>query len=409
MLICNDVPSTREKLRHALDWNIPIVRPEWLWDCIRFGQKLQFDSYLIHSTQQAKSGNFKVEESVTGHVDLRGDFCESQSELKEKVSNFYDRRESKFEGTNSKKDPASNSYVEDIPSNTVNQNFDGPFDGFYTPRDEHPYDSAALIRPGSSRQDSMRSVSSQILNNRTEQSLDTKISRASSNRHRPLNELSPNSPIKPISPPKTSPAKGVRPISSHQNIESLSTEISSLLAHHQREQSNPPPLLRTESSTLGRRKRQLFGRAPSNLSARSISLSRASSVDTMNTDGLGTPLEASHPTATSLLKSKDVNAKKLDCKNSITASMLATYLENDDRFHEDEEAKQKLQMTQLGYEDPEAEIWRQKLTKKTGARVEKEEKGGAVEVRIKSSRVTVKDDVGLRGQSISARTRRAGR
>ena len=328
----------------------------------------------------------------------------------EKTSKLYNRRGFKFEGADSKNDPASESYGEEIPSNTAIQNFDGPFDGFYTPHDKHPHDSAALIRPGSSRRDIMKFSSSQILNNKSEQSLDIKFLRTSSNRPRPLNELCPNSPVKPISPPKTSPAKSVRPISSHQNTESLSTEISSLLAHHQREQSNPPPLLRTESSTLGRRKRQLFGRAPSNLSAQNISLSRASSVDTMNTDGLGTPLEASHPTATSLLKNKDANAKKLDCKNSITASVLATYLENDDHFHEDEEAKQKLQMTQLGYEDPEAEVWRQKLTRKMGAvGGGKEEKGGAVEVRIKSSRVTVKDDVGIRGQSVSTRTRRAGR
>ena len=102
--------------------------------------------------------------------------------------------------------------------------------------------------------------------------------------------------------------------------------------------------------------------------------------------------------------------------------MLATYLESndDDYFHEDEEAKQKLQMTQLGYEDPEAEAWRQKLTRKVGgggvaaaaAATEGEnekEKGGGVEVRIKSSRVTVKDDVGIGEQSVSMRTRRAGR
>jgi DNA replication regulator DPB11 len=35
------------KIKHALEWNIPLVSAEWLWDCVRTGQVQPFGRYYI--------------------------------------------------------------------------------------------------------------------------------------------------------------------------------------------------------------------------------------------------------------------------------------------------------------------------------------------------------------------------
>lgn len=206
----------------------------------------------------------------------------------------------------------------------------------------------------------------------------------------PLRELSPNSPPKP----PFSRTKPQTSASLAQPDNDLSTAISSLLAHHKREPKEVPPSVPADLNRLGRRKKQLFGRAPSNLSTcsnGSINLSRASSVDTMNTDGLGTPLET-------------VNSAtmKADIKDPLTASLLASYDEHD----VNDNSGENLQMTQLGYEDPEASAWRERLMNKMNGGG-KETKGKGTTPKAKAIG-TVQDAAGVGLQSVSRRTRHAG-
>ena len=218
-----------------------------------------------------------------------------------------------------------------------------------------------------------------------------------------LSEISPNPTPKPsLSPEKPSQASN----SPQPQRNSLSTAITSLLAHHQRgpahssfssakaivtaplDQAHPP---------RRSRKRQLLGRAPSNLSARSLG-SRASSVDTMNTDGLGTPLEpASLHTESS---GKVVN-------DSVKVDPMTFYAQHQDE--EEDASKHQLQLTQLGYEDPEVGAWRERVVRKMKGGGQKEKTPRKLDGGMMGRTIgTVKDIVGSGAGSVARRTRHAG-
>ncbi|KAI9838239.1 MAG: hypothetical protein M1837_002513 [Sclerophora amabilis] len=47
VLVCNDNLTNKEKLDHALEWSVPAVSVNWLWDMIESQRKLSFENYLI--------------------------------------------------------------------------------------------------------------------------------------------------------------------------------------------------------------------------------------------------------------------------------------------------------------------------------------------------------------------------
>jgi DNA replication regulator DPB11 len=49
VLVCNSAAPSK-KLRHALSWNVPAVRAEWLWDSVTAGYRKPFDTYLVSKT-----------------------------------------------------------------------------------------------------------------------------------------------------------------------------------------------------------------------------------------------------------------------------------------------------------------------------------------------------------------------
>ena len=229
-------------------------------------------------------------------------------------------------------------------------------------------------------------------------SLHTFAARAS-----PLTGISPNHTPKPsVSPDKLSlPADLPQP---QQN--SLSTAITSLLAHHQRNSDNSSFSSATAITTAPldqshpprrSRKRQLLGRAPSNLSARSLG-SRASSVDTMNTDGVGTPLEPASFHAEGAGKFVDASAK---------VDPMTFYAQHQDE--EEHASKQQVQLTQLSYEDPEVGAWRERVVRKMkgGKQKEKTPRKGDGGPRARTIG-TVRDIVGSGTGSVARRTRHAG-
>ncbi|KAL9032164.1 MAG: hypothetical protein Q9214_008084 [Letrouitia sp. 1 TL-2023] len=190
----------------------------------------------------------------------------------------------------------------------------------------------------------------------------------------------PTAPLREISPnfsPKV-PVLAARKPSLPPQDSNLGSAIFSLLANvrNPRASSDPAP------RPFGRqRRRQLLGRAPSNVSTGSVALSRASSVDTENTEGLGTPLELSFPMVKGPSRS-----------NSF-----------DDLFREAEEEKrqggeqqQPLMMTQLGYQDEGALRAREKVLGKMGAK-------GEV---VRAKEIGRVRDVGVKGGG--RRTRNSG-
>lgn len=121
----------------------------------------------------------------------------------------------------------------------------------------------------------------------------------------------------------------------------------------------------------------------------SIGISRASSIDTINTDGVGTPLESSN-TAT-----------------GNESDSLAALLGYDKQEESHQTPGDYLQMTQLGYEDPGVQAWRDRVVKKMGGVTEVETGNSeGLGMRVKSIGV-VKDVVGKGAQGVAKRTRQA--
>lgn len=209
----------------------------------------------------------------------------------------------------------------------------------------------------------------------------------------PLTEISPN----PTPKPSLSPDKSLEPIKPppqpQQN--SLSTAITSLLAHHPRSLTNSTAPFDHAQPPRRSRKRQLLGRAPSNLSARSLG-SRASSVDTMNTDGVGTPLE---------LGSYHADSSNKAVNDSVKVDAMIFYAQHQDE--EKDAAEQQLQLTQLGYEDPEVGAWRERVVRKMKGGP-KEKTPRKTEGMMGRTIGTVKDIVGSGTGSVARRTRHAG-
>ncbi|KAI4116828.1 MAG: hypothetical protein LQ338_007653, partial [Usnochroma carphineum] len=253
VLVCNKMVPGNEKLRHARHWNTPVVTADWLWSSIRSGKLREFEAYLVQPCSvNPDPSTDEHKEELRGQP--RGESKPSKTEQIESATitksssprthEMKDRSpKSADTGPFSRNDITTihNDKQDQPPIPTDSKTFPQPI----------PHDSA------------------------------------------PLREISPNSsPPKPTSPLKPTTTTTTEPPSKLPSRDpNLSSTISSLLAHHQNARSlaaatkpntttSPNP-----SPTKLRRKRQLLGRAPSNAS----NLSRASSVDTINTDGVGTP------------------------------------------------------------------------------------------------------------------------
>ncbi|MCJ1281507.1 hypothetical protein MMC26_000827 [Xylographa opegraphella] len=381
VLVCNDSSRNREKIRHALEWGIPAVKAEWLWDCLRTGGRKPFDTYLIQpetKVQRSTNAPKQPHSSDSGtRAAQRSDFCADAAKIINNRSNSVNSRH--------------NSQRNDLETKQAHIQF--PVD--ITQGESVEPDVKGVDCLGVSLQ-LLNAVDAKITNPSDEilnpAGLAAAVFQGSDYRGTPLQEISTNSP------PKShhNSEQLIKPSSSLEHEaqnHSLTTAISSLLAQHQRDASRPPRAKAAEATRLGRRKRQLFGRAPSNLSACSngtTNLSRASSVDTMNTDGLGTPLE------TTLFA-----AAIAETSDAVTTSLLANFDEG-----ETEKAEEKLPSTQLGYEDPEAGVWRERLMN----RMANGNPGapGRITTPKAKSIGTVQDIVEMGLQSVSRRTRQAG-
>lgn len=355
VLICNSHMPGPEKLRYAIRYKIPIVRADWLWDSVRGGILKPFDPYIIRPP------------CTESH--------DPDSEMLDKVPKddclMIGSRNSAVE---SNKPANSRSLVGLIPDISMNKLLTHQDKLKIVPQDENAEE---------------KSITDQlaISNDETEK---VNLSQAPGAPAKPLQEISFNSsPSKPTVP---SPLKPVmRP--KHDDDDSLGPTISSLLAHRQRSSASFAQIPTSDTSKSGRRRRQLLGRAPSGISARSngsINISRASSVDTANTDGLGTPLEAS----SSLVG------------NASSGTLAALWASSDQQQHAVGEAvDDHLQMTQLGYEDPDVRLWRNRVVEKLGGVMEIEpDRAKEGEKRAKS--IGVVKDVG-KSSGVAKRTRLA--
>ncbi|CAF9904535.1 MAG: hypothetical protein ALECFALPRED_008598 [Alectoria fallacina] len=382
VLLCNAVTPGHEKLLHAQLWGIPSVEAEWLWDCIRRGESMPFGPYLVQPLRDPSHISRGSETLILQDKSAKSRKNETTLERNDMTSRRPTKKllQPMEEDKNLAKDTLSSGeqvhIIDPDPCSTIptrspcaNENqlpdMTTTYDTTMTAHINLDDESLRTLRPTCG----------------------------------PLHEISPNA-SQPK--PSTSPEKLPQPSASAEKMpspqkpdstssSSLGPAISSLLARHQRASTNPGPSASSSSEQprpYRRQRRQLLGRAPSNLSSHSINLSRASSIDTMNTDGLGTPLEPSNIT-------KSDNTK--NNKQSSQAEFKPLW--SADQEDPDRE-EPPLQMTQLGYEDETVKAWRERVDVKMGV--------GYGKVKGKGTPGKGKPrDVAAGGLGISKRTRLA--
>lgn len=381
VLVCNKVVPGHEKLCLAQLWKVPTVTVDWLWDCIGSGDMKDFRPY--HA------------QIYTARPEPHPDTIPGQTA--EQTNN----KDNHGTNANSVEDTDQIAIVLKHGANAVALTHLKPAGKRMTRHDgprAHNYPTAT--KPQEQGPLPTADISSPLPQPTT-----------TTTTCLPLQDISPNSspPKPPSSPSKPASTTIDPPCKPPSQDPGLSSVISSLLAHHQNArlakpaenpQPQPPP-------TRLRRKRQLLGRAPSNTS----NISRASSVDTVNTDGVGTPVELTLTRSASTHSNHTiptVNARALASRQSTTVMTidgdskgdvfdpLATYEEDEPT---DSTTVDQLQMTQLGYEDPDALAWREQVERKLGGVTKREGEQGGRRVQEVGR---VKD---LTGGAVGRRTR----
>ncbi|KAI9788652.1 MAG: hypothetical protein M1835_002157 [Candelina submexicana] len=269
VLLCNSRLPSKEKLRHALEWKIPAVSADWLWDCIKRGKRVDFGNYLVTAPVLApKPSTMPPRATKVPSKDNKA--RRSKSDIP-----GSDFREGKHMQLSRNASRQSKEVLPEKLSTVTHPNHDDACSAQAkqpVPQNDPPRFREALEEPTSEEL-------------RPEAHLS------------PLQSIPPevNSPLKPTSsssspnkqaPPRKSPTPASE-AEQYNRSDSLRCNIADLLANKQATVFNRPS---ANSDSKPRRRRALLGRAPSDLSNRSNSFSRASSIDPLsaNTEGNNT-------------------------------------------------------------------------------------------------------------------------
>ena len=366
-ILLSSANPTEEKLQHAKLWEKPVIKVDWLWDSLRHGTSLPLRSYLVQeaysseklgSNSNARKQDGGSEELLSERKHLSASGSRSKGPEEANLSGPKHSKRSDEERQRSKTQHFSRGTKR---RSNIFPDEDGP-----------PVDS--LDSANLDGADSPIRTKADISANASP-SISSKPSRLP-----PLQQISHNS-----SPPKATPAmtndksesmsskrsapaspKSLQSPSAKQSRkeenENLEPTMSELLAIHKSKSSHRPTSKSGEAkaeqtSSPRRRRRQLLGRATSNMSAHNNehhnTLSRASSVGSLNTDGVGTPLSSSFPL--SRTKPKD---------DTTTSGVVYDAEPVEEMRKQQQDEEEKLQMTQLGYEDPDVKVARERVARK---------------------------------------------
>ena len=379
VLICNTLPNN-EKLWHAQLWKVPAVKAAWFWDCVRKGEKLSFEPYLLQPVSHPASSN-----APPSRQSLDGATKNLQSDLgarKRDALQDQDPRRTSFSGTSLSR--SRHQRKGSSPFQRSSRTLECSFLDDAGPVLGEGNGESILEKTITSQTERVEKVPLQEISPNTSQTKDDTLLKTSTTPERPAQAPITGS----MSPIKTSQKAGDNAL--------LGSAISSLLQHHQNKKgrtrslnaspSKPRPdpgassanMIATAAAAAAaastqdrpiikrRGRRPLLGRAPSNLSSHSLSYdtsnirnihTRASSIDTMNTDGLGTPIIGPGGSSTNTPTGHRRFANLLDR----TTSGLQG---DDDDDDPDKPNLDHLQMTQLGYEDPDVAAWRERVAMK---------------------------------------------
>jgi len=333
VLICNDPQSaSHDKLRHAAEWGIPALSADWLWISIQNGQKKPFEPYIVRrKTAQGNGSIPKPGAQEQSHRDTDGPRDEPSRGSTES---------SHKDGPN-KPAPKPIRNTRSMP--IIGDGFSEEEDPNEPPKPSVPESRSPSPNTAAQNQQSEDQTSDQPAPDQT-------------------------------TPPAAAPS-------------ALDTALKGLLQQAQaaktRQQTEKTPTNEDDSYPPRRKRKPLLGRAPSHPSLRpeATGPSRASSIDTLNDDGLGSVLESADPTRdNSLSRTDSRNGHSLSSmfsgKFDFLADGLPVPLDGED------EENQEPQMTQLDYEDADAAAMRAKFLRDAGKDVKaKKPESGLGQVR----------------------------
>lgn len=318
VLICNG-PQTasQEKLRHTTEWGVPAVSAEWLWISIQAGQKKPFDPYVVR--RQVSQPHHSVERADSAPV--------HEKHQPQQAENVRERPKS-----------SSNEGQIEKPSYTSKGNTG----------------MMPIIGDGFTDEEDANKVPKPSVPESRSPSPETTVNKPSSEDQKPKQSEANSAP-------------SAVPSALDSALKGLLQQAQAAKSRQQTERTN----FKDEESHPPRRKRKpLLGRAPSHPSARTTettrTTSRASSIDTLNDDGLGSALENAHSTRdNSLSHTSSRNDPSLSSifsgkKFEFLSEKLPAHAENED------EENQEPPMTQLDYEDPDAAAMRAKFLRDAG-------------------------------------------
>lgn len=309
-------PNQR-KLLHVTEWKVPAVVADWLWISIQTGEKKPFDPYIVPYQRQFNHKGAKPTEPQAAAKSLPKTDGPRESTPAAPVAG---NEKAEASGGNPPPEPEHSERTDDLP-----------------------------LQEGSPR---------------TPQ--------------QPEHSPSPAKERHPTPTPSASPVKrSARPMASEPETSApLNMAISDLL----KQKRNGSKLLASEKDTGPQRRRRLLGRANSNCSTlgagqnpaqRQNQISRASSIDTMNEDGYGAVVDGIEGSANSSVGGQaradasdqpDVEGARDGWFDFMRGDpMFAEFTGRETPGFANEEDDNPPQMTQLGYEDPDAAAMREQI------------------------------------------------
>lgn len=405
VLLCNSSNAGEEKLRHAHEWCIPVVSVDWLWACIRSGQRQPFRPFLLKQGQKSKEmfsspkGGVAVEQADSLQAGRRHEFAPDMQQI-EPGSRSRITVHRKSYPNNLEGDGNSNKHKEKL----------NPGEGFLKSpcREESNRDY-----PNRKKVATTESVTTKD-GHENEEFVDRETDQ--NGIALPLQEVSPNPPPKSETVSAAPKTRLFRHFDGHSSGPVLDKESHTLSAPETTSKSlqtpiPPPPssingaikeLLgksKTKPSTSIRSngdtgKKRLQGRALSNMSNSSrdgsnVRVSRASSIDSVNTDGLGSVILDDKSDSRRNSSGAAGNASLTGrASASETGLRQASFDLGDAALYREEypeEVEEPPQMTQLGYDNPDdAVALRELLAEKTDS--DSKRSGGGQAGRIKGGK-----------------------
>ncbi|KAF3400291.1 S-M checkpoint control protein rad4 [Talaromyces pinophilus] len=303
VLISNDSQTANtEKIRHALEWEIPVVSADWLWISVQSGKRKAFDPYVLHKTSQKKEAKHEQSKCAQDSSEIT-----HKSSLSQSGANADSRTRQTSFAASEKDDPVAGEALSAKPS-------------------------------VSDRQKDSVSSASQLL---TEES-DIKDKRQTE---------------------KAPPEDSGTSVHSHRSFENIESSMNRFLKKA-RELTRARSTLGSENGTrrrpnLGRTNssssRNEFKRTDSRISV--------SSIDTMNEDGYGSAVSADTDANNPLTAKLSRNLTGQSLSSLLSSSKFTRYIDSpipeNDELPDDENGTPA--MTQLNYEDPNAMAAREEI------------------------------------------------